>query len=64
MNVLTVIFLILLSIVVIVFSPLVTIWVLNTLFPVLAIPYTLKTWFATIWIVALFRANGLYKKND
>lgn len=31
---------------VIVFGPLVGIWSLNTLFPVLAIPYTLETWAA------------------
>lgn len=32
--------------VVIVFGPLVGIWSLNTLFPILAIPYTLNTWCA------------------
>jgi hypothetical protein len=30
----------------IVFGPLLGIWSLNTLFPVLAIPYTLETWAA------------------
>jgi len=32
------------------FGPLITIWSVNTLFG-LAIPYTLKTWFATLWLV-------------
>ena len=36
-----------LAIVAIVFGPLLVIWSLNTLFPVLAIPYALETWFAT-----------------
>jgi hypothetical protein len=31
---------------IIVFGPIVGIWSLNTLFPVLAIPYTWETWFA------------------
>jgi hypothetical protein len=31
-----------------IFGPLLVIWSLNTLFPVLAIPYTLETWFATL----------------
>lgn len=31
---------------VIVFGPIAGIWSLNTLFPVLAIPYTLETWCA------------------
>ena len=30
------------------FLPFLTIWALNTLFPVLAIPYTLETWAAAI----------------
>ena len=41
----------------IIFGPLLTIWALNTLFPVLAIPYTLKTWFAIIVVGGLFKAN-------
>lgn len=36
-----------LAIVAITFGPLLVIWSLNTLFPVLAIPYALETWFAT-----------------
>ena len=35
---------------VIIVGPLLSIWALNTLFPVLAIPYTIETWAA----VALF----------
>lgn len=31
-----------------IFGPLLVIWSLNTLFTVLAIPYTLETWFATL----------------
>jgi hypothetical protein len=34
-------------------SPLITIWALNTLFPLLAIPYTIWTWLATFWIVGV-----------
>lgn len=32
---------------IIIFVPLATIWALNTLFPMLAIPYTFETWLAT-----------------
>ena len=35
-----------LIVIVIVFGPLLGIWSLNTLFPVLAIPYTWQTWAA------------------
>jgi len=37
-----------LLILVIVFVPFLSIWALNTLFPVLAIPYTFETWAAVI----------------
>ncbi len=37
---------IILIIAAIVFGPIVGIWSLNTLFPILAIPYTLETWCA------------------
>jgi len=38
-------------------GPLVTIWALNTLFPVLAIPYTFDTWASVIVIQAVLRSN-------
>jgi hypothetical protein len=36
----------------VIFGPLLTIWALDTLFPVLNIPYTLDTWFATAILTA------------
>jgi hypothetical protein len=45
----------------IVAGPLVGIWSLNTLFPVLAIPYTWETWLA--FLLLFGSASGLkYKK--
>ena len=35
-------------------GPLLTIWSLNTLFPVLAIPYTIETWVAALLLGGLF----------
>jgi hypothetical protein len=49
---------VLVIIAVIVFGPLVTIWSLNTLFPVLAIDYNLATWFAAFWIFAGLAYKG------
>ena len=48
---------------VIIFGPIVTIWALNTLFPVLAIPYTIETWLATVVIGGIFRGDGLSFKR-
>lgn len=40
--------LVLLIITLLIVGPLITIWALNTLFPVLAIPYTFWTWLAML----------------
>jgi hypothetical protein len=42
---------------IIIAGPLLGIWALNTLFPVLAIPYTLETWFAVILLSGLSRTT-------
>lgn len=42
-----------------IFGPLLTIWALNTLFPVLAIPYTLDTWAAIVLLGMFFGNTGL-----
>jgi hypothetical protein len=47
-NVLTLIGMIALIVIVVVAGPLLLIWALNTLFPVLAIPYTVWTWLAAL----------------
>jgi hypothetical protein len=54
----TVILLILLLIAIIIFGPLITIWALNTLFPILAIPFNLATWFAAFWLFAFVAYKG------
>ena len=48
---------VLLVIVLIALGPLLTIWSLNVLFPTLAIPYSLETWFAVIVLGGLFKAG-------
>ena len=52
-----------LILVVILFGPLLTIWSLNTLFPVLAIPYSIETWLATVVIAGIFRGDGVSFKG-
>lgn len=45
--------------VLIVIGPLLFIWALNTLFPVLSIPYTFWTWLAALFVTgALKSTNG------
>ena len=50
-------------VVVVVFGPLLTIWSLNTLCPVLAIPYSIETWLATVVIAGIFRGDGISFKG-
>jgi hypothetical protein len=43
-------------------GPLVTIWALNTIFPVLNIPYSFDTYCAIVILGVFFRANVTVKK--
>jgi hypothetical protein len=54
-NVWLVIVLVGLIVVAVVVGPLIVIWSLNTLFPILAIPYNIWTWLAVIGINASIR---------
>lgn len=38
-------------------GPLLGIWALNTLFPVLAIPYSIETWFAVVLLSGLSKTT-------
>lgn len=44
--------------------PLATIWALNTLFPVLNIPFTIETWLAAFIIPAAFKTSITTNKDD
>jgi hypothetical protein len=55
--------LLILLFVVVLLGPLLTIWSLNTLFPVLAIPYSIETWLATAVIAGIFRGDGISFKG-
>lgn len=47
------ILLLVLVLVLVAFSPLALIWALNTLFPVLSIPYTLEMWAASSVVISI-----------
>lgn len=60
----TIVSFIALIVLVIAIGPLLTIWSFNTLFPSVAIPYSIETWVAVIILGAFFRANVSIKKNS
>ena len=41
----------------VILGPIITIWALNTLFPVLAIPLTFETWVAALVLGGIVRGN-------
>jgi len=55
--------LLLFAVVIIVGAPIALIWSLNTLFPVLVIPYTLETWLAAFIIPAALKASVTFNKD-
>jgi hypothetical protein len=46
---------------IIIVGPLLSIWALNTLFPVLAIPYAFNTWLAVMLVGGMFRGSFIRK---
>jgi hypothetical protein len=61
-NILAII-LIVVAIAAVIGMPLALIWALNTLFPVLAIPYGIETWLAAFIIPAAFKTELSFKKK-
>ena len=51
-----------LIVIIVIFGPLLSIWALNTLFPMLVIPYTFNTWLAMLLIGGVFRGVGVSTK--
>jgi hypothetical protein len=53
---------IILIVLLVILGPFLTIWSVNTLFPVANIPYTFDTWCATVLLGVFIRANVTTKK--
>ena len=51
----------LLIVAIIIVGPLLSIWALNTLFPVLAIPYAFDTWLAVMLVGGMLRGSFVRK---
>lgn len=52
-------FIIIVALALIIVAPLAIIWSLNTLFPVLAIPYTIWTWIAAFFLGSMVTKSGV-----
>ncbi len=60
---LTLVLMIMFVLFLLIIGPIITIWAWNTLFPMVAVPYTIETWLAVIIMGAFFRANVSIKKD-
>lgn len=47
----------------VIFGPLATIWAVNTLFPLLAIPYNFYSWLAVVLLNLTLRSSVSFKKD-
>jgi len=52
-----------LTVLIILLGPVLLIWSLNTLFPVLNIPVTLDTWLAVVILSGLFKTTVKFNKD-
>ena len=52
-----------LAVLIILLGPVLLIWSLNTLFPVLNIPVTLETWLAVVILSGLFKTTVKFNKD-
>ena len=62
MNYLNIALLAILIVILLLVSPIFTIWALNTLFPILAIPMNIWTWLAVCWLHVVI-AGASYKRD-
>jgi multidrug efflux pump subunit AcrB len=58
-DIITIVSILIFAILAVIFVPLATIWSLNTLFPILSIPYTFYSWLA----VVVMNLTWMYKPN-
>ena len=62
-DVITILAILAFAVVALIFGPLLTLWALNTLFPVLAIPYNFYSWLAVVLINLTLRSSVSFKKD-
>ena len=62
-NSIGIIFMAIVLVLFVILGPICILWSLNMLFPILAIPYSIETWLATVVIAGIFRGDGISFKG-
>ena len=60
----TILFMFIAMLAILFLAPLFTVWSLNTLFPVLAIPYNMYTWLAALWLGAVLSGGLAVRRKE
>jgi hypothetical protein len=63
-DIISILFLITICVLIFIFGPLAILWALNSLFPVLAIPYNFWNWLAVIVLNATWLSKSVINKKD
>jgi hypothetical protein len=62
-DIITIVAVLAFAVLAVIFGPLLTLWALNTLFPVLAIPYNFYSWLAVVLLNLTLRSSVSFKKD-
>lgn len=62
-DILSIIAILVLAVLIVIFGPIATIWAVNTLFPMLAIPYNFYSWLAVVVLNLTLRSSVSFKKD-
>ena len=62
-DIITIIAVLAFAVLAVIFGPLATIWAVNTLFPLLAIPYNFYSWLAVVLLNLTLRSSVSFKKD-
>lgn len=62
-DIITIVAILAFAVLAVIFGPLITIWAVNTLFPMLAIPYNFYSWLAVVVLNLTLRSNVSFKKD-
>lgn len=62
-DILSIIAILVLAVLIVIFAPIATLWAVNTLFPMLAIPYNFYSWLAVVVLNLTLRSSVSFKKD-
>jgi hypothetical protein len=62
-DILSIVAILVLAVLIVIFAPFATLWAVNALFPMLAIPYNFYSWLAVVVLNLTLRSSVSFKKD-